>query len=155
MRNGIAEPLQGLQGMSGLNPAITRESSGGSKTQQGGTNPQNPANPAGIPTDALARLRTALERVDPVLLAVALVQVAEKRQHDDALLVALALAVEAAHLRMPSPLDDYLDGRFHRNGVLLPEYTDLQRRRYPPTGRRDIWIKYGPSGPPAQIGGMA
>lgn len=34
-------------------------------------------------------------------------------------------------------------------------YSDLQRRRYPPTGDRDLWIRYGPAGPPAEVGGTA
>lgn len=26
--------------------------------------------------------------------------------------------------------------------------TELNRRRYPPTGDRKLWVKYGPAGPP-------
>lgn len=29
---------------------------------------------------------------------------------------------------------------------------DVQHRRYPPTGDRDLWVRYGPSGPPEQAG---
>ncbi|MGI8816114.1 MAG: hypothetical protein ACR2G2_12795, partial [Pseudonocardia sp.] len=46
--------------------------------------------------------------------------------------------------------DDYADGRFHRTHVLLPALGELNLRRYPPTGDRDLWITYGPDGPPAE-----
>lgn len=29
-----------------------------------------------------------------------------------------------------------------------PSHLELQRRRWPPTGDRDLWVKYGPDGPP-------
>jgi len=45
--------------------------------------------------------------------------------------------------------DDYLDGRYHGQHA-LPAITELQRRRYPPNGDRDEWIRYGPDGPPAE-----
>lgn len=47
-----------------------------------------------------------------------------------------------------SRAEDYAGGRFHRPTV-LPVYTELQRRRYPPTGNRELWIRWGPAGPPA------
>jgi hypothetical protein len=140
--------------MSGLFPAITRESRTHSKTEQGGRNPQNPANPAAAVVTDIARIRTFLTRADPAVLAVALVQLAEERPRDDVLLVALALAADAAELRRPSLRDDYAGGRYHRQNP-LPEHSDLQRRRYPPTGNRELWIKYGPAGPPVEIGGVA
>lgn len=43
--------------------------------------------------------------------------------------------------------DDYPGGRYHRQHSLMPVITELQRRRYPPTGDRLLWVKYGP--PPA------
>lgn len=98
----------------------------------------------------LAEVRALLARTDPVVLAVALVQVAEERV-DAVFLTALALAVDAANLRTPSWRDDVVGGRYHRNGPLI-EVTDLQRRRWPPTGRRELWIRYGPAGPPVPIG---
>lgn len=151
---GSTSGLQGLQGLQGLKQHPGQSKSAAVRKNQGvGNKPAKPCKPCTAAD--LPRVLALLAEIDPVTLAVALVQLAEERQPDDALLVALALAVETAHLRMPSPLDDYVDGRFHRNGVLLPEYTNLQRRRYPPTGRRDVWIKYGPAGPPAATRGTA
>jgi hypothetical protein len=43
--------------------------------------------------------------------------------------------------------DDYFDGRFHRANALT-ERNELMFRRWPPTGNRELWIKYGPAGPP-------
>jgi hypothetical protein len=64
------------------------------------------------------------------------------------LLVPARLGLEVAHLRAGSVLDeDYCGGRYHRHNTLL-ELSDLQKRRYPPTGNRELWILYGPAGPP-------
>jgi hypothetical protein len=40
--------------------------------------------------------------------------------------------------------EDYADGLWWREHVLLPAVTELQRRRYPPTGDRNAWIRTGP-----------
>lgn len=54
----------------------------------------------------------------------------------------------------PLCLDDYVGGQFHRANELA-EYTELQRHRWPPTGDRDLWIRYGPDGPPRAAGSEA
>jgi hypothetical protein len=46
--------------------------------------------------------------------------------------------------------ESYTGGPWCRQHVLLPAVTELQRRRYPPTGDRDTWIRTGPAGPSAQ-----
>ena len=43
--------------------------------------------------------------------------------------------------------EDHIGGRYHRPHLFVGA-TELQRRRYPPTGDRDLWVKYGPAGPP-------
>jgi hypothetical protein len=43
--------------------------------------------------------------------------------------------------------DDYAGGPYHRQNP-MPEYSRLQMARYPPTGDRDLWVRYGPAGPP-------
>jgi hypothetical protein len=64
------------------------------------------------------------------------------------LFAAARLGVEVAHLRAGSMLDeDYCGGRYHRHNP-LPELAELHKRRYPPTGHRELWILYGPDGPP-------
>lgn len=42
--------------------------------------------------------------------------------------------------------EDYTGGPWCRQHVLLPAVTELQRRRYPPTGDREAWIRGGPGG---------
>ena len=93
-------------------------------------------------------LADTLAGTDPIVVGVTLVQVAEGRRHDDALTVSILAAAEHSAARWPSLDDDRIGGRFHRNGVLLG-YSDLQKHRWPPTGDRDLWVKYGPAGPPA------
>jgi hypothetical protein len=98
--------------------------------------------PTTAATAEVTRVRELVTGLDPVVLAVALVQYADTRDADDALLVAIALALEIANLRRPNPFDDYPGGRYHRNHP-LPKYTELQRLRYPPTGDRDEWVRNG------------
>lgn len=62
--------------------------------------------------------------------------------HDDYRVVAARLALELRADRMQS-YDDYGDGRYHRIHELPGEYTELQKRRYPPNGDRDEWVKGG------------
>lgn len=50
-----------------------------------------------------------------------------------------------------SHTQDFLGGRYHRPAALIPAFGELQRRRWPPTGDRDLWVKYGPDGPPADL----
>lgn len=45
---------------------------------------------------------------------------------------------------------DYAGGRYHRNHD-LPELTELERRRWGPTGDRALWVRYGDAGPPPVI----
>jgi hypothetical protein len=50
--------------------------------------------------------------------------------------------------------DDYVGGRLHRHHQ-LPLITELQRKRYPPTGCRETWVRYGPDGPPPDLAVVA
>jgi hypothetical protein len=62
------------------------------------------------------------------------------------MLAAVQVGLDVGYLRAGAPLDDdYPGGRWHRNHV-LPEYTELQKRRYPPTGDRAAWVRSGPPG---------
>lgn len=60
--------------------------------------------------------------------------------HDHELVVAARLALEIRADRMQS-YDDYDGGRFHRTHELPGEYTALQKRRYPPNGDREEWVR--------------
>lgn len=61
----------------------------------------------------------------------------------------LIIGGESLVLASPGVLsDDYTGGRFHRIHP-LPEYAETLRRRWPPTGDRDLWVRYGPDGPPS------
>lgn len=51
--------------------------------------------------------------------------------------------------------DDFPGGRYHRPHHLIPAVGQLARVRYPPTGDRDMWIRYGPDGPPIGEGATA
>lgn len=84
-----------------------------------------------------------LGTISPVELAVALSMLPAE------LVAAAKVGLEVAALRADTSLDldDVLDGRWHRNNVLHP-LTELMRRRWPPTGDRDLWIRYGPAEPP-------
>ena len=70
---------------------------------------------------------------------------------DHELVVAARLALEIGYARASRPwnLEDFAGGRYHRSHEIA-EHTELQKLRYPPTGSRDLWVKYGPAGPPAQ-----
>lgn len=67
----------------------------------------------------------------------------------DPWVVAARVGLEVGELRADASLvaDDYAGGRFHRQHVLA-EHTELQIHRYPPTGDRELWVRYGPAGPP-------
>lgn len=43
--------------------------------------------------------------------------------------------------------EDFVGGLWHRQTVLLPATTELRRRRYPPTGDRELWVRQGPDEP--------
>lgn len=75
------------------------------------------------------------DKVDPRDLGLALSQL----PHDHELVVAARLALEVRAERMPS-YEDYPGGRYHRIHE-LPEHTETDLRRYPPTGDRDEWVK--------------
>jgi hypothetical protein len=60
--------------------------------------------------------------------------------HDHELVVAARLALELRADRLQS-YDDYAGGRYHRTHELPGEYTELQKRRYPPNGDRDEWVR--------------
>lgn len=110
---------------------------------------RSPSTETGAALDAL-RLARMLAGSAPDVVAVALVQLAEGAAVDDAHRLAVLLAAEQIIARTPSLADDWPGGRYHRPGPLLA-YGDLARRRYPPTGDRDLWIRYGPAGPPAPV----
>ena len=61
---------------------------------------------------------------------------------DHELVVAARLALEIRADRMQS-YDDYVGGRYHRTHELPGEHSELQKRRYPPHGDRDEWVKNG------------
>jgi hypothetical protein len=68
--------------------------------------------------------------------------------------VAALLLLAAAYLIGAEMADeafcaDY-GGRYHRPN-LIPAITELDRRRYAPTGDRELWVRYGPDGPPAEL----
>lgn len=87
--------------------------------------------------------------ISPVALAVMLSLLPSTH----VLVTAARAGLEAGRLREDAPLglDDYAGGRFHRANTLT-EYTKLQRHRWPPSGDRELWIRYGPAGPPAVEG---
>lgn len=76
------------------------------------------------------------DEINPADLGLKLAQL----PHDHALVVAARLAAEIRAERMPS-YDDYADGRFHRTHELPAEHAELQKRRYPPNGDRDEWVR--------------
>lgn len=45
---------------------------------------------------------------------------------------------------------DYAGGKHHR-GHMLPAIVELDRLRWPPTGDRDLWVRFGPDGPPPDL----
>jgi hypothetical protein len=65
----------------------------------------------------------------------------------DLRLVAALVGVRAAYCRAEVEFDAYYDPNspWHRNHV-LPEYSELQRLRYPPNGDRAAWVRDGPPG---------
>ena len=60
----------------------------------------------------------------------------------------MVVGISRVHNTEPALLsrDDYPGGKYHRQHA-LDEYSEIQRRRYPPNGDRDQWVKYGPAGP--------
>lgn len=83
--------------------------------------------------------------LDPVALAVALSLL--DPVHPVAIAARAGLDVAAMRSGWPQ---DYIGGRYHRP-TRLPERTALQVARWPPTGDRELWIRYGPAGPPAVV----
>lgn len=149
--SGSTSGLQGLQGLQGLNLYLGQNLEGGRnvKNQGRGTNPQNPANPAGV----LTQLAEQLGQMEPHRLAVVISLLPVEQML--AVRIGADIALERADHQLAELLRvDYADGRYHRTHP-LPEFTELQRRRYPPTGDRDPWIRYGPTGPPATSRGTA
>ncbi|MDT0353728.1 hypothetical protein [Pseudonocardia charpentierae] len=49
----------------------------------------------------------------------------------------------------PSSRDHVAGGRWHRNHPLA-SVTELDMARFGPTGVPDLWVRYGPAGPPAE-----
>jgi hypothetical protein len=84
------------------------------------------------------------DEVSPVELGVMLSLLPAKH----VLITAARLGLEVAELRLGAALfENFVGGRYHRSHV-LPEYNEIERLRYPPTGDRGLWIQYGPAGPP-------
>ncbi|GAA5132448.1 hypothetical protein [Pseudonocardia adelaidensis] len=78
--------------------------------------------------------------------AVALGVLLSTLPRDHPLVAAARLGITIGDSRDGVPLvADYPfpDGRYHRPNA-LPEYCELAKRRYPPTGDRDQWIKPKP-----------
>jgi hypothetical protein len=102
----------------------------------------------------LAGLAEQLRDLDPTRLAAAVSLLSADT------LVAVAVGVDvglgrhrmlaqfAEQVAVHALTDDWPGGRFHRqNPICYP--TELQRRRWPPNGDRDEWIKWGPAGAPS------
>lgn len=85
------------------------------------------------------------EAIDPVALALLLSVLPV--DHRLVTWAVLGLEIAAGRDGVPRLDDDYIGGRWYRANVLA-EYSELQLLRYPPTGDRDLWVKYGPAGPP-------
>lgn len=69
-------------------------------------------------------------------------------------LTALALLGHRELLAQPGHFGaDYAGGKYHRNHD-LPELSELDRRRWAPTGDRALWVRYGDAGPPSVIEGV-
>lgn len=67
--------------------------------------------------------------------------------------VAGFLVLAAAYLRGVDMADEVFDanyGRYHRAN-LVPAISELDRRRYPPSGDRDLWVRYGPDGSAGEL----
>lgn len=91
-------------------------------------------------------LAALLGRLDPARLA-AVVSLLPVEQLI-AVRVGADVALDRADHRLAELLGaDFPGGRWHRRHP-LPEHTELQLARWPPTGDRDLWIRYGPAGPP-------
>lgn len=95
-----------------------------------------------------------MKRLDPngisgADLALCLARVMET-DPDHELVVAARLALEIGYARASRPfnIEDFVDGRYHR-APEIAAYSELQKLRWPPTGDRDLWVQYGPAGPPS------
>lgn len=55
-----------------------------------------------------------------------------------------AEALKQAAVAMSDALDWSAEAR-------RPSHAELMRRRYPPTGDPDLWVRYGPDGPPEGV----
>lgn len=84
--------------------------------------------------------------IDPVALAALLGTLAPAHP----LALAARAGLEVGALRAGTDRDNYIGGRWHRQHPMT-EYSVLQMLRYPPTGCRDMWILYGPDGPPGWV----
>lgn len=105
------------------------------------------------PASSARQIRAALATLSsypPAVLGAALVQLGDHRPHGDPSVLAVLLAAEQLVARLPHPNDDVIGGRYHRSADLDARGV-LARHRYPPTGDRDLWIAYGPDGPPATV----
>ena len=97
-------------------------------------------------SESVAALRTALHRLadrDPVQLACLVIlggaylveeRLAEARHTQ-------AEQSKAAAVAIAGVLDWTAASR-------RPSHRELMRRRYPPSGDPDLWVRYGPTGPP-------
>lgn len=68
---------------------------------------------------------------------------------DHELVTAARLALEIGYARASQPfnIEDFVGGRYHRANDIA-EYSEVQKRRYPPNGDRDEWVR---NGEPARI----
>jgi hypothetical protein len=94
----------------------------------------------------IRRIRDILSAEDASTVRAALVAAAQGPISDP---LATAIRHAAADItgRLSSDRHDYPGGRYHRTHPLGGP-SELDLRRWPPTGDRDLWILYGPAGPP-------
>jgi hypothetical protein len=93
-----------------------------------------------------AELAEELAALRPELLAAALSLLPVE------LMVAVRCGAEVALARADHELaeliaQDFAGGKWHRQHP-LPRVCEIDRLRWPPTGDRDLWVRYGPAGPP-------
>lgn len=94
--------------------------------------------------ELLRRQRVNPDDVNPVQLGAMLATLPPHHP----LVTAARLGIEATYSRHQQHIDACLPGgEWHINHTLLT--SPLLLKRYPPTGDRATWVKYGPAGPPS------
>lgn len=136
-------PNGGGPGVTNPEPADQTTTAATAKQRDPHQGSASPGAAVGVVVHTLAAL---LGRLDPARLA-AVVSLLPLEQLL-AVRVGAEVALDRADHRLAGLLGaDFPAGRWHRSHP-LPEHTELQLARWPPTGDRDLWIRYGPAGPP-------